>query len=142
MSPGRGHSESAAKPGKPAISRSEEPQTGAPSPRHETDLNFAELCPQKVVTLGFYLTESVYQAVSQKSIPAQIRQFLLYFRNNQGQNDRFMRKLTFATRLYELFLLDMVGEYGDGDFEVAAGAARQRRQVEYVTYYPTGVSRP
>ena len=31
-----------------------------------------------------YLTESIYKVVLQKSIPAQIRQLILYISNNQG----------------------------------------------------------
>ena len=48
-----------------------------------------------------YLTESVYNVVLRKSIPAQIRQLILCMRNNQGQDDGFVRELTFAKRLYE-----------------------------------------
>jgi len=36
------------------------------------------------VSLHFYLTESVYKVVLQKSIPAQIRQLILHICNNKG----------------------------------------------------------
>ena len=47
---------------------------------------------------------SVYEVVSQKSIPAQIRQLILYLRRMQGQVDGFVRELTFAKQLCENFL--------------------------------------
>ena len=51
-----------------------------------------------------YLTESVDKVVSQKSIPAQIRQLSLYMSNNKGPVDGVVRELTFAKRLYKHFL--------------------------------------
>ena len=39
-----------------------------------------------------------------KSIPAQIRERIIYISNNQGYVDRFVRKLTFAKRLNKHFL--------------------------------------
>ena len=40
----------------------------------------------------FYLTESVFKIVLQKSIPAQIRQLVLHIGNNQGCVDGFVRE--------------------------------------------------
>ena len=51
-----------------------------------------------------YLTERVYQVVLQQSVPAQIRQLVLYISNAQGQVDEFVRELTLANRLYKYFL--------------------------------------
>ena len=47
---------------------------------------------------------SVYEVVSQKSIPAQISQLILYIRYIQGQVDGFVRESTYAKRLYGHFL--------------------------------------
>ena len=46
-----------------------------------------------------YLTESVYKDVLQNSIPAQIRQLILYISNDKGDVDGFVRELTFAERI-------------------------------------------
>ena len=51
-----------------------------------------------------YLTESVYKVVLQMSIPAQIRQRVLYISNDKGLVDEFARELTFAKQLYKHFL--------------------------------------
>ena len=50
-------------------------------------------------TGGSYLTESVYNVVLQKSIPAQIRQLFLYISNDRGLVDEFVRDFCFAKRL-------------------------------------------
>ena len=52
----------------------------------------------------FYLTESVHKFVFQTSIPAQIRELVLYISNRNGLVDGFVRELTLAKRLYKLFL--------------------------------------
>ena len=44
-------------------------------------------------------TESVSNVVLQKSIPARIRQLILYISDNQGLVDGFARKVPFAKRL-------------------------------------------
>ena len=46
-----------------------------------------------------YLTESVYNVIFQKSIPAQIRQSNLYMSKNRGNVDEFVWESTFAKRL-------------------------------------------
>ena len=51
-----------------------------------------------------YLTESVYKVVLQKSIPAKIRQLMLYISDYKGYVDGFVRQLAFAKRLYKHFL--------------------------------------
>ena len=48
-----------------------------------------------------YLTESVYEVVLEKSIPTQIRQLVLYIRNDKGYVDGFVWELPFAKRLLE-----------------------------------------
>ena len=44
----------------------------------------------------FYLTDSVYKVVLLESIPAQIRQLILYYYKYKEQVDEFVRELTFA----------------------------------------------
>ena len=44
----------------------------------------------------YYLTESFYEVVVQKSVPAPIRQRVHYVRHHEGQVDGFVRELTFA----------------------------------------------
>ena len=51
-----------------------------------------------------YLTESVYQVVLQKSIPAQIRQLILYISNSKGYVDGFVGGVTSAKQLYKYFM--------------------------------------
>jgi len=46
-----------------------------------------------------YLTENVYEVVSQESFPAQIRQLILYISNHKGEVDGFVQELTFAKKL-------------------------------------------
>ena len=46
-----------------------------------------------------YLTETVYKVVLRKSIPAQIRQFILYISHDKGLVDEFVRELTVAKQL-------------------------------------------
>ena len=53
---------------------------------------------------GPYLTESVYKVVFKKSIPAQIRELIIYVSNNKGYVDEFVLELTFSTRLHEHLL--------------------------------------
>ena len=57
---------------------------------------------------GFPLTQIVYQAVLQESIPAQIRQHILYISNDKGLADEFVRELTVTKRLYKHFLWDKI----------------------------------
>ena len=49
--------------------------------------------------------------VQQKSIPAQIRQLILYMSNKKGQVDGFVRASTFAKQLYKHFLRELWGGY-------------------------------
>ena len=58
----------------------------------------------------FYLTENVHKVVLQKSMPAQIHQLILNISRNEGSFDGFVRKLTFAKRLYEHVLRDKTDE--------------------------------
>jgi len=51
----------------------------------------------------FYLTES-YEVVLRKSIPAEIRQLILYLINDTGLLALFMWELTFAKRPRKHFL--------------------------------------
>ena len=51
--------------------------------------------------LGTYLTDTVYEVGLKKSIPAQIRQLILYHYQLKEQVDGFLRELTFTIRLYE-----------------------------------------
>ena len=55
-------------------------------------------------SLQTYLTESAHKVVLQKSIPAQIRQLILYIYDDEGQVDGFVREPTFAKQLYKFFL--------------------------------------
>jgi len=48
-------------------------------------------------------TAFISQRVFTKSIPAQIRQRILYISNNEGHVDGFVPELTFAERLYKHF---------------------------------------
>ena len=43
-----------------------------------------------LLAIRLYLTESVVQVVVQKSMPAQIRQLVLFISNNEGHVDRFV----------------------------------------------------
>ena len=52
----------------------------------------------------FYLTDSLYAVVVLVSIPAQIRQLILYYRQYKKQVDEFVRDLTFVKRQYKHFL--------------------------------------
>ena len=61
-----------------------------------------------------YLIESFYKVVSQKSIPAQIRQLVLYTSRNKGYVHGFVRELTFAKRPFK-HLLDGWQEPGETD---------------------------
>ena len=45
------------------------------------------------------LTESVYKVVWQKSIPARIRQLILYISKNKGYVNSFVGELTFSNQL-------------------------------------------
>ena len=56
--------------------------------------------------VGAYLTESVFKVIFRESIPTQIRQLIIHISNNKGQVDEFVRKLTYARRLYKHFLRD------------------------------------
>ena len=78
--------------------------------------------------LRTYLTESVYEVVLQTSIPAQIRQFILYISNNQGLIDEFVRESPFAERLSKHFMRDKYGREG-----------ALRRAVEEPTHHITGL---
>jgi hypothetical protein len=51
-----------------------------------------------------YLTESAYKVALQKSIPAHIRQLILYYHQNEEKVNGFVRGLAFAKRLYIHFL--------------------------------------
>ena len=51
-----------------------------------------------------YLTESVYKVVLSKSIPARIRQRILYYYSYEGSVDQILRESTFATPLHKHFL--------------------------------------
>jgi len=46
----------------------------------------------------------IYKVVSQKSIPAQIRQLILYISYDKDLVDGFVQESTFVKRLYEHFL--------------------------------------
>jgi len=48
-----------------------------------------------------YRTESVYQVVSQSSIPTQIRRLILYISNDKGYVNESVRELTFPKPIYE-----------------------------------------
>ena len=50
---------------------------------------------------GFYLTQSVFTVVLQKSTSPQIRQPILYCYQYKDQVDGFVWELTFAKRLHE-----------------------------------------
>ena len=43
-----------------------------------------------------YLTQSVFEVVSQKSVPTPIRQLILYISNSKGQVDGFVGKVDFC----------------------------------------------
>ena len=51
-----------------------------------------------------YPTQSVYNVVLQKSIPAQICERVLYISNSEGYVDDFLRELTFAKQPDKLFV--------------------------------------
>ena len=53
-----------------------------------------------------HLTVGVYKVVLQQSIPAQIRQLILYISNNKGLVDGFVLELTCAKRLDKHFRWD------------------------------------
>ena len=62
-------------------------------------------CPDALITWQVIACpEDAFQVVLQKSIPAQIRQLILYISNNEGQVDGFVRELSFAKRRYKHFL--------------------------------------
>ena len=67
---------------------------------------------------GFYLTDDFHEIVLQKAIPAQIRHLILYFSNDEGFVDGFVRGSTFAKRLYEHFLLDRIDGPASGQVDV------------------------
>ena len=50
--------------------------------------------------------EKVFKVVLQKSIPARIRQLILYISNNEGKVEVFVGELSFAKRPYKNFLWD------------------------------------
>jgi hypothetical protein len=54
----------------------------------------------------YFISQKVSLKLLKKSIPAQIRQVILYISDNKGQVDGFVRKLTFAKRLHTHFLCD------------------------------------
>ena len=67
-------------------------------------INWADLNVwQKVTDFQCYLTESVYNVVQQKSVPAQIREHIPQIGDNTGYVDRFVEELTFSKRLYKHF---------------------------------------
>ena len=79
----------------------------------------------------FFLTQSVYKVVLQKSIPAQIRQLILdyyYISNNKGYVDGFVGELTFAKRLYKQFDMSGQADRGAGDAR-GGGVGREPRRV-------------
>ena len=51
-----------------------------------------------------YFTECLHKVVLQKSIPAQIRQLILYISKNQGQVDEYVREFVVAKRLHQHIL--------------------------------------
>ena len=62
-----------------------------------------ELTQGLIVFSCAYLSHRVFITSfykSQKSIPAQIRQRILYISNDEGYVDGFVQELTFAKRLY------------------------------------------
>ena len=61
-------------------------------------------CITQLLREGFVLTESVYTVILQKSIPAEIRQRILYISNNKGCVDEFVGESTFAKRRQTHFL--------------------------------------
>ena len=60
--------------------------------------------PERFRAPQFHLKQGVHKVVLPKSIPAQIRQLILCISSHKGQVDRFVRDLTFATRLHKHFL--------------------------------------
>ena len=50
-----------------------------------------------------YFTK-VHKDVLQRSIPAQVRQLILYIRDNEGSVDGFVGELTSAKQLYNILL--------------------------------------
>jgi hypothetical protein len=57
-----------------------------------------------ILAVRIYLTHNVFTAVFKKSIPAKIRQFILYISKYESQVDGFVRELTFAKRIYTRFM--------------------------------------
>ena len=53
-----------------------------------------------------YLAESVHIVFLQKSIPAQIRQLILYISNDKGEVDGYVRETTCSKQVYKSFLGD------------------------------------
>ena len=51
--------------------------------------------------------------VLQESIPAQFRQLILRISNNKGQVDRFVRELTFSTRLCKQYYTRIIAHLKD-----------------------------
>ena len=67
------------------------------------------LSPSKF--LDNFISQKVFvDVVLEKSIPAQIRQRILYIGNNKGYADEFVQELTFAKRLDRHFLRDKTWE--------------------------------
>ena len=58
---------------------------------------------QESVSAQTYPTESVFEAVQQKSIPAQIRPRIFYTSNRKGYVDGFVVELTFANGFRNTF---------------------------------------
>ena len=73
----------------------------------EVDTSFDHNPPvsmRALATSRFHFTENVNEVVLQKSISAQIREFILHTSNGIGQVDGFVWQLEFAKRLHEHFL--------------------------------------
>ena len=60
--------------------------------------------PLTGLSLHHLLTESVYQVVLHKSIPAQIRQYILSYYPYEEYVDGFVREWTFVERRYKHLL--------------------------------------
>ena len=65
-----------------------------------------EEAPQRAARI--VATESVYNAVSPKSIPTYIRQLSLHISNNNEKVDRFVREMTCTKTLNKDFLWDEI----------------------------------
>ena len=51
-----------------------------------------------------FISQKVFEVFLQKSIPAQIRQLILYNYKNKERVDAFVRELNFAKRRYKYFM--------------------------------------